>query len=275
MILANVPKKGRARSEQEEGKKVVVFLPSQDKAAGTRVTLTTTPVCTEPMDPAAKTTGHWTRRSRRTTNKRAAGTKCPEELLSERADQGEKPPLPPLMKRGAGRDTGARKRNPGRFADAVPLLKLPQKQVKAKSHASNLGEMTPWVRPSPSESSLTTLLCSVPSPRTCAGNLDPPQSPHNPAPTQAICSSSRTAQSTLLRENNPSRAKPRSRAGLTKRWSLRKFHSIKLPPVPTVTELSFSRNFSFSFFELPEHQTPHQWLQRQRGVYMMMRQLQY
>ncbi|CAH2311923.1 Hypothetical predicted protein [Pelobates cultripes] len=136
--------------------------------------------------------------------------------------------------------------------------------------------MTPWVRPSPSESSLATLLFSIPSHKPCFDPVEHLKSPRAIQPVlfqEVGLSQTPLVTHQIPREKTIIQAKQRSRTGLTKKRSANKLYSIKLPPVPEVTELSFSRNFSFSFFELPEHQNPQQWLQRQRLVHIMMSEL--
>nr|XP_015203827.1 PREDICTED: formin-like protein 14 isoform X1 [Lepisosteus oculatus] len=49
----------------------------------------------------------------------------------------------------------------------------------------------------------------------------------------------------------------------------------RLPPLRAITALSFSRSFTFSFFELPEHQSLRGRAERQRGVYLLLRQIHH
>ncbi|KAG5837850.1 hypothetical protein ANANG_G00217400 [Anguilla anguilla] len=49
----------------------------------------------------------------------------------------------------------------------------------------------------------------------------------------------------------------------------------RLPPLRPVTNLSFSRSFTFSFFELPLHQSPRDRADRMRHVSLLLRQIQY
>uniref|UniRef100_A0ACB8EGU7 Uncharacterized protein n=1 Tax=Sphaerodactylus townsendi TaxID=933632 RepID=A0ACB8EGU7_9SAUR len=48
----------------------------------------------------------------------------------------------------------------------------------------------------------------------------------------------------------------------------------KLPPVPSITPLNFSRNFTFSFFELPPYQIRQHWAQCQQLLSLFMKQLE-
>ncbi|XP_053154884.1 uncharacterized protein LOC128346045 isoform X3 [Hemicordylus capensis] len=52
-----------------------------------------------------------------------------------------------------------------------------------------------------------------------------------------------------------------------------KWQGMTLPPVPSITNLNFSRNFTFSFFELPPHQSHEHWMQRQQLICLLMKQL--
>lgn len=49
----------------------------------------------------------------------------------------------------------------------------------------------------------------------------------------------------------------------------------RLPPLRQVTNLSFSRSFTFSFFELPLHQSPRCRAERTKNVMLLLRQIHY
>ncbi|XP_023275761.1 formin-like protein 5 [Seriola lalandi dorsalis] len=49
----------------------------------------------------------------------------------------------------------------------------------------------------------------------------------------------------------------------------------RLPPLRPVTNLSFSRSFTFSFFELPLHQSPRCRAERIRNLMLLLRQIHY
>ncbi|XP_060930629.1 solute carrier family 26 member 6-like [Limanda limanda] len=49
----------------------------------------------------------------------------------------------------------------------------------------------------------------------------------------------------------------------------------RLPPLRPVTNLSFSRSFTFSFFELPLHQSPRCRAERVRNLMLLLRQIHY
>ncbi|KAK2851155.1 hypothetical protein Q5P01_007431 [Channa striata] len=52
-------------------------------------------------------------------------------------------------------------------------------------------------------------------------------------------------------------------------------HFPRLPPLHPVTNLSFSRSFTFSFFELPLHQSPHCRAERIRNLMLLLRQIHF
>ncbi|XP_063794918.1 uncharacterized protein LOC134957124 [Pseudophryne corroboree] len=284
MHQTSVPKKGTG--EQEGCRKVAALSRSYDGAADTEVDISHPSLCPKAHLSATLGPGEWTdwtgnRRGQQDAclHKAAADTRCrKDEIHGPPAQRGNRSALP-LIQKGAGREPAPRKRNAGSSKDTPPTLKASNKGGKDKSLPLLASDMTPWVGASPSETSLTALLRSIPSPRTCFVNMaDHSQGQRDPQP--AIKRQDSGDQPVPLPEQQPlrdktsSRAKQRGRTGVTKRRPLSKFHTMKLPPVPAVTELSFSRNFSFSFFELPEHQSPQHWLQRQRSVYMLMRRLE-
>ncbi|XP_014887896.1 uncharacterized protein LOC106947416 [Poecilia latipinna] len=49
----------------------------------------------------------------------------------------------------------------------------------------------------------------------------------------------------------------------------------RLPPLNPITELSFSRSFTFSFFELPLHHSPHCRAERARNLFQLLKQIHY
>lgn len=162
--------------------------------------------------------------------------------------------------------------NTGKSTDLPPSMKTLQTRGKQKPRPILTSDMTPWVRASPSETSLTCLLHSIPSPKTLSDNTaDCHQSQREAANKDNWSLNASPPEQPPSKDKANARAKLKGRTGVTKRRSFNKFHNMKLPPVPAVTELNFSRNFSFSFFELPQHQSTQHWLQRQKYVYMLMR----
>ncbi|KAM4722758.1 uncharacterized protein WCC33_008912 [Rhinophrynus dorsalis] len=272
-------RKGREKAENE-GRKLSALLPSHDLSVSPRVAQS---IPQPHVSPTAENLGAWTDWTRDLgpqsdlwPQETAAGTRCPEDIVIEPLDKKEKRSVLPLIKKQAGRGTGMKSRNTRPFTDCPSTTKSSQERVKQKSQALSAGEIAPWVSESPSESSLCALLHSIPPSRPCSENAAYITDSAEDTQTQG-CNSLQTiplAQQ-LLRDKSNGRAKQRGRTGVSKRRSLNKVHGMKFPPLPAISELSFSRNFSFSFFELPEHQSPQQWLQRQRLVYMTMRQLHY
>nr|XP_049609008.1 uncharacterized protein LOC125988175 isoform X3 [Syngnathus scovelli] len=49
----------------------------------------------------------------------------------------------------------------------------------------------------------------------------------------------------------------------------------RLPPMRPITNLSFSRSFTFSFFELPLHQSPRWRSERMKNLMQLLRQTHY
>ncbi|MEQ2262937.1 hypothetical protein XENORESO_000960 [Xenotaenia resolanae] len=49
----------------------------------------------------------------------------------------------------------------------------------------------------------------------------------------------------------------------------------RLPPLRPITNLSFSRSFTFSFFELPLHHSPHCRAERVRNLFQLLKQIHY
>ncbi|CAG6021187.1 unnamed protein product [Menidia menidia] len=49
----------------------------------------------------------------------------------------------------------------------------------------------------------------------------------------------------------------------------------RLPPLRPITNLSFSRSFTFSFFELPLHQSPRCRAERVRNLLLLLKQIHY
>ncbi|KAM3915715.1 uncharacterized protein RB166_017955 [Leptodactylus fuscus] len=272
----------KRRSDKGISKRVTVMVPGQEAAAGTRAASRTPRLCRQteqsPMLPP-KCGSDWIsgRGSRQDGSiyKISANARCPDNTLPEHGAEKEKPSTLPLIRKGAGKVTAVSIRNPDKSADVSPSLKTPQTRGKQKPQPILTGDMTPWVKASPSETSLTCFLQSIPSPKTLPDNMaDSPQSQKEAANEDSWSLKANFSDPLPLKDKANGRAKLKGRTGVTKRRSFNKFHNIKLPPVPAVTELNFSRNFSFSFFELPQHQSPQHWLQRQKYVYMVMRQLQ-
>lgn len=140
-------------------------------------------------------------------------------------------------------------------------------------------DMTPWAGPSRSETSfyalfkpMASFLHGVPFSATGtagSGSFPPDLGEKDPA-AAADAEGEQRRRAALL----PGKAKKKPRArGLSRPlWS--KWPETKLPPVTSITNLNFSRNFTFSFFELPPHQSHQYWAQRQQLISLLMKQLQ-
>ncbi|KAM4022131.1 uncharacterized protein ACNLHF_027368 [Anomaloglossus baeobatrachus] len=272
----------KRRSDRGNSKRVTVMVPGHEAAGGTRVAPLTPRLCLKTehsptMSPRSQSDWKNNRGPRQENSlpKIPADARCPEIGLNERvADRGKVSALP-LIKKGAGKVTALSFQDTGKNTNLAPALKASSTRGNQKSQPILASDMTPWVRASPSETSLTCLLHSIPSPKTCPDNIaDYPQSQRESANKDNWSPKASPHDQPPSKDKANGKAKLRGRNGVTKRRSFNKFHNIKLPPVPAVTELNFSRNFSFSFFELPQHQGPQHWLLRQKYVYMVMRQLQ-
>ncbi|XP_073431199.1 uncharacterized protein [Dendrobates tinctorius] len=276
----NISKKWR--SDRGNSKRVTVMVPGHEAEGGTRVAPLTPRLCLKTEHSPAlspKSLSDWKNnrgaQHENSLQKIPADARRPDIALKEHvADRGRVCALP-LIKKGAGKVTAVSVRDTGKNTILTPALKASPTRGKQKPQPILASDMTPWVRASPSETSLTCLLHSIPSPKTCPDNMaNCPQSQKESANKDNWSPKASPSEQPPSKDKGNGRAKLRGRNGVTKRRSFNKFHNIKLPPVPAVTELNFSRNFSFSFFELPQHQGPQHWLQRQKHVYMVMRQLQ-
>ncbi|XP_041858952.1 myb-related transcription factor, partner of profilin [Melanotaenia boesemani] len=167
-----------------------------------------------------------------------------------------------------------------------------QQQTSSSSHphhgpSSTLlsdTSMTPWEGMALSESSFTTIPPTLP-PRP------PPPSPPPPKPTPSTpChrkqeegekisgtsfSSEMPSPSLVVPQNNAGGV----RKGLRTRKRVLPQHRVprpaRLPPLSPITNLSFSRSFTFSFFELPLHQSPHCRAERIRNLFLLLKQIHY
>lgn len=154
---------------------------------------------------------------------------------------------------------------------ARPSLSTPQhpSQADMRKHGhppiSSVApdSMAPWEGSSHSESSFTS--------------FPPPLSPLPLAHSKPI-----TAPDPPLPPPTPSQIKniepENGQNARVKRKPLPPRHPSRpsrLPPLRQVTNLSFSRNFTFSFFELPVHQSARSRAERLRDLTVLLRQFQY
>ncbi|KAG9483452.1 uncharacterized protein [Eleutherodactylus coqui] len=268
----SVCKKGR--SDRGTSKRVTVMVPAHEAAGGTRVASLTPRLC-QKTEQSPRGHSNWNEsRGNRQDNclqKVSADARCPDNTLTERAAERGKMSALPLIKKAASKVAALSVRNTGKNTDLSPSLMASQTRGQLKPQSIFTCDMTPWVRASPSETSLTCLLRSIPPPKMVSDNMADTQQSEMEGSWNLKANPSDQPPS---KDKTNGRAKLKGRTGVTKRRSSNKFHNLKLPPVPAVTELNFSRNFSFSFFELPQHQNLQNWIQRQKYIYMLMRQLQ-
>ncbi|XP_068997698.1 probable LIM domain-containing serine/threonine-protein kinase DDB_G0286997 [Embiotoca jacksoni] len=147
--------------------------------------------------------------------------------------------------------------------------------------------VTPWGCLSLSESSFASIPPPLPT------RLPPPPPPPPPAPQPTPSTPYRGRQeededssssSFNFETPSPPLAVPQNNAGgvgkglparrkvLPERCAPR---PPRLPPLRPITNLSFSRSFTFSFFELPLHQSPRYRAQRVRNLLLLLRQINY
>ncbi|XP_034732823.1 formin-like protein 14 [Etheostoma cragini] len=147
--------------------------------------------------------------------------------------------------------------------------------------------MTPWGGLVLSESSFT----SIPLPPPPRPPPLPPHPPPAPQPTPISPYGGRqnededgSSSSFNSEAPSPPGVVPQDRVGgggrgLRARRRLlpqrRVPHPLRLPPLRPVTNLSFSRSFTFSFFELPLHQSPRCRAERIRNLTLLLKQIHY
>ncbi|XP_016095121.1 proline-rich receptor-like protein kinase PERK2 [Sinocyclocheilus grahami] len=149
---------------------------------------------------------------------------------------------------------------------ARPSLSTPQAETRKRGHPpiSSVApdSITPWEGSSHSESSFTSFPPPVsPLPLVHSKPITAPDPPPPPPPPQITNTEPDNSQSARVKRKplpprHPSRP-PR------------------LPPLRQVSNLSFSRSFTFSFFELPVHQSARSRAERLRDLTVLLRQFQY
>ncbi|XP_026783655.3 protein enabled homolog isoform X2 [Pangasianodon hypophthalmus] len=124
--------------------------------------------------------------------------------------------------------------------------------------------MGPWEGSSNSESSFTSIPPPPPLPSPPSPRPPPPLTSSEifPNPPQAIRDTNPGSQQSFLvkRRLLHLRGPPRPP---------------RLPPLRQVTNLSFSRSFTFSFFELPWHQSVQNRADRLKELVVLLRKIQY
>ncbi|KAM7412295.1 hypothetical protein PAMA_021988 [Pampus argenteus] len=145
--------------------------------------------------------------------------------------------------------------------------------------------MTPWGGLAHSESSFTSIP-PLPPPRPPQPQPPPPPAPQPTPSTPYRGRQKENVEVSSFNSRAPSSpvAVPRDSAGGGAR-ELRVRRRVlpqdrvprppRLPPLRPVTNLSFSRSFTFSFFELPLHQSPRCRAERIRNLMLLLRQIHY
>ncbi|XP_029290941.1 LOW QUALITY PROTEIN: WD repeat-containing protein 6-like [Cottoperca gobio] len=151
--------------------------------------------------------------------------------------------------------------------------------------------MTPWGGLALSESSFTSI--PPPPPPRPPPLLPPPPLPPAPQPTPSTLYRGRQNEDKEVSSSSfnseapsPPGAVPQDSVaaagavrGLRARRRLLPQSRVprppRLPPLRPVTNLSFSRSFTFSFFELPLHQSPRCRAERIRNLMLLLRQIHY
>nr|XP_020651094.1 uncharacterized protein LOC110079943 [Pogona vitticeps]XP_020651095.1 uncharacterized protein LOC110079943 [Pogona vitticeps] len=172
--------------------------------------------------------------------------------------------LPPILKE----DDASEK--PGQKLPCLPACSSHAKGGPLSNHG-----MTPWTGPSQSETSFYALFKPVVSflhgvPFSAAGDADACNFfPDLGEKAPAAAEREQRSRAALLQGKTRQKARGRGPSRRTRS----KWHEMKLPPVPSITNLNFSRNFTFSFFELPPHQSHQYWVQHQQLISLLMKQL--
>ncbi|CAJ1055476.1 formin-like protein 3 [Xyrichtys novacula] len=194
---------------------------------------------------------------------------------SSRRKTTAKPPLPsPALRRP--HQANSRKRS-------QPQMSLSSSHPNTGPTSVPLSDttMTPWGGLALSESSLTLI---PPPPRPI-----PPPPPPAPQPTPSTPYQGRESEddsSSSFKSEVPSspavipKDHPdgegrglRSRRRVLPQRPQRVPRPPRLPPLRPITNLSFSRSFTFSFFELPLHQSPRHRAERIRNLMLLLRQI--
>lgn len=154
-------------------------------------------------------------------------------------------------------------RNAARPVPSTPQVGARKRSRPPMSTAALPDGMASWEGSSHSESSFASFPPSL-SPLPPAHSKKPivvPE-PHPPPPPSQIKNTlAENEQGVMVkRKPLPPRHPPRPP---------------RLPPLRQITNLSFSRSFTFSFFELPVHQSAQSRAERLKDLTVHMKQLQY
>ncbi|KAG9270912.1 formin-like protein 20 [Astyanax mexicanus] len=149
-----------------------------------------------------------------------------------------------------------------------PLQAEKRKRARPPPSTAVSDRMAPWEGSSHSDSSFT----SIPPPPPPPPPLPPPPPP--PPPPSITPIDPRPSPPQLIRAAQPEsgRSIRLKRKLLPPRWPPR---PPRLPPLHQVSNLSFSRSFTFSFFELPIHQSAQSRAERLKDTVLLLKQIQY
>ncbi|XP_044307732.1 uncharacterized protein LOC123034446 [Varanus komodoensis] len=278
----------KARQRQvvhEEARQAAVLeatgtLPSVTDAVGPGLALPTSSVTTHPgcTMRMSVTTAFRRRRAPARIKEQPARGKCAgwlEKVRATNTHQNKMAPRIPLVPRQSRMALPQIPRR-GDKAYATPGQHLPGCPACLSSHAkvAPLGNrgLTPWSGPTRSETSfhafftpVVSFLHSVPFSAAGApgsGGVFPEFGKKAPVGG----AEERRAAPLFQRK---ARTKAQS-GGLPSRLQSKR----QRVELPSITKLNFSRNFTFSFFELPPHQSHEYWLQHQQLICLLMKQLQ-
>ncbi|KAF7209433.1 formin-I [Nothobranchius furzeri] len=152
----------------------------------------------------------------------------------------------------------------------------------SSSHPSSIllsdTTVTPWGGLVHVESSFTTIPPTLPLKR-------PPPPPPSPPPVPPTTPSRKNKHSSFTSEiPSPCLGGSQSNAGgvsqgLRMKRKVLLQHRVprppRLPPLHPITNLSFSRSFTFSFFELPLHLSPHSRAEHVKNLFQLLKQIRY
>lgn len=171
-------------------------------------------------------------------------------------------------------------------ATSKPTAQRPPRSKRTQPQPSLLvsdSSMAPWGGLHLSESSFT----SISPPRPPSIPPPPPPAPHaTPASPQRTTKQTRNHSSSSINSymSTPSPLQvPHDTGGAGRTIRLRRRplpphrapRPPRLPPLRQVTNLSFSRSFTFSFFELPLYQSPRCRAERTKNLLLLIKQVHF
>ncbi|XP_075331587.1 uncharacterized protein LOC142390103 [Odontesthes bonariensis] len=149
--------------------------------------------------------------------------------------------------------------------------------------------MTPWGGLAIYESSFTTIPPTLPPRPPPPPPLPPPPPAPRPTPSTPFHGNQEEDEDSSSSSFNSDRPSPplmvpqSNAGGVGKGLRMRRRvlpqrrvpRPPRLPPLRPITNLSFSRSFTFSFFELPLHQSPRCRAERVRNLLLLLKQIHY